>query len=208
MYIQPVTNSYAQPNFQGEANSSKKWIKRVLQKVMDKIPEITLKDNPALRDKLQKIDSKISEPATNRLIMGATAMMTQPWIDYYNHRVDDETRTVARNRTIAKIIAGTFVGMLVRGACYKLVGNMTKLDGTGKYSKALIPKEYIPEFTKYAKKLSNHRSSLATLIAIIAMCFTNFACDAPLTTFLTNRANERSAARKEEKQKMKEVVYA
>ena len=88
----------------------------------------TFKDDKDTINKCIEGDKTLSNPAKNRLIMGATALLTQPAIDYYNHRVDDETRTVSRNRTIAKILAGTTVGIAVRGSCYKLVEKMTNLN--------------------------------------------------------------------------------
>ena len=51
-----------------------------------------------------------------RLILGATALATQPFIDLNNKDVDEETRKISAARTIAKIIAGTTVGVLVRYA--------------------------------------------------------------------------------------------
>ena len=49
-----------------------------------------------------------------RIILGATALATQPFFDYYNKNVDEDTRKVSTARTIAKIIAGTAVGIAVR----------------------------------------------------------------------------------------------
>ena len=124
MNIQPVTyNAYA-PDFQGNSGSSKKFLDRALQFVMNKLPEISLKETDSLRSALQKVDEKMSKPMQNRLIMGGTAILTQPFIDYHNHKVDDETRTIAKNRTIAKIIAGTAVGAFVRDKCFKAIEKM------------------------------------------------------------------------------------
>ena len=138
--------------------------------------------------------------------MGATALATQPAIDYYNHKVDQETREISRNRTIAKILVGTLVGIIVRGSCYKLVQKMTDLVGKGKYSKALIPQKYYDEFFKNPKLLENYRSALSTGSAICAMCFTNFAIDAPLTVRATNKFNAMTKAKNEKKKQ--EVIYA
>lgn len=97
----------------------------------------------------------MSRPAENRGIMGATALLTQPAIDASNHKVDKETRRVSVNRTIAKIIAGTGVGMfVVRGPIYKGILSMTNIKGNSKFSKALLPKNIlknsmtIPNFLK------------------------------------------------------------
>ena len=40
-----------------------------------------------------------------RLLLGATALATQPFIDMHNKNVDKETRMMSVARTIAKIIA-------------------------------------------------------------------------------------------------------
>ena len=187
MKIQPESNNIAMTgwNWQSFKNSIK-------QKVIDVVPEATVKGGAEHIDKWKKIDDWVSKPAENRLIMGATALVTQPVIDYNNHKVDEETRRVSRNRTIAKILAGTTVGMIVRGSCYKLVGKMTDVNGKGKYSKFLLPESYINKFARDTKILKNYRSALSTAVAILAMCFTNFAIDAPLTVFLTNKFNAKT----------------
>ena len=50
------------------------------------------------------------------MILGATALATQPVIDLKNKEVDEETRMTSVARTIAKIVAGTIVGVVVRYA--------------------------------------------------------------------------------------------
>ena len=207
MYILPVTNNSYSPNFSGKANP-KNIFNRALEKIMDVLPNAELKDDSSKREIKRKIDETLSKPAQNRLIMGLTALLTQPWIDYFNHRVDEDTRKVARNRTIAKIIAGTTVGMIVRGSCYKLVEKTTDIEAKGKNSKRLIPKKYMEEFLHDAHKLKNYRNALSTIVAIIAMCFTNFLIDAPVTRYLTNKFNAKTEAKKEVKQKAEEVLYA
>lgn len=167
-------------------------MKNLKQSILDSLPNADLNFDKKTFERLRSIDKKISRPAENRAIMGVTALATQPLIDTYNHKVDEETRIVSRNRTIAKILAGTLVGIAVRGASYNIVEKMTNLKGGKRYSKALIPKAQIDYFKKYSSKLSNYRSALSTTIAILAMCFTNFAIDAPLTVYLTNKFNQKS----------------
>lgn len=167
--------------------------KKIEQKLVDIIPEKTFKDGAKRIDNYDKYGSFIARPDINRLIMGATALATQPAIDYYNHRVDEETRVVSRNRTIAKVIACTSVGVMVRGTCFRLVNRMTDINGTKKFSKALLPEKYIEPLTKFAQKLANHRNTVSTVLALMVMTFTNFLLDAPLTAYLTNRFNEQSA---------------
>lgn len=199
MYIQ---SNFDNVNMCGSNKNFGFW-KRLKQKTLDKLPERTFNDNGKI-DKWNKIDGFISHPAQNRLIMGATALVTQPAIDYYNHKVDEETREVSKNRTLAKIIAGTAVGILVRGSSYELVKRMTDVKGKGKgnpknkFSRALLPTKFYRELAKKNRKLINYRNALSTSIAILAMCVTNFVLDAPLTVFLTNYFNEKNV-KKEEK---------
>ena len=176
---------------------SDKW-KKIKQYLFDKIPNATLDDAADKLTRRAKFDKWMSKPAENRAIMGVTAMITQPTIDYYNHRVDEETREVARNRTIAKILVGTLVGIVVRGSCYRLVNKMTDLSGKSKNSMALIPKKFIEDFKNNPKFLENYKSALSTGTAIAAMCFTNFAIDAPLTVWLTNKLIADTKAKKKQ----------
>lgn len=206
MYIQPITNNEISMHGKGKPpknGSLKSRWKNLKQKIVDKLPEITIKDGNGRIDKWNKVNDIISRPAENRLIMGATAILTQPVIDSFNKRVDEDTRTVSRNRTIAKIIAGTSVGILVRGSCYKLIGKLTDINGKNKLNKSLLPKNFLNEIRSNQTFLKNHRSTLSMLAAIIAMCFTNFLLDAPLTVYLTNKLNARSEA---QKAKEKEVT--
>lgn len=174
--------------------------KHPTQRILDVIPEYTKKESAQKLERWKKIDEIISKPAENRGIMGATAILTQPAIDYYNNKVDEETRLVSRNRTIAKIIAGTLVGMfVVRGPIYKLITKMTDIKGKSKYSKYLLPQKYINEISQNEKFLKNYRSALSMSLALGAMCFTNFLLDAPFAMFITNKLNKMSHV--EEKRK-------
>ena len=190
MNIQPI--QYNSVSMQGKKDSSWNRIKRrIAQKVLDTLPSHTQKESARCRDEWNKIDNWISKPAQNRALMGVAAIITQPAIDYHNHKVDEETRRISRNRTIAKIIAGTCVGILVRGSAYKAVVSMTNIGGKSKSSKALLPKKFLGEISKNEKFLKNYRNALSSSLAILAMCVTNFVLDAPLTVFLTNKLNEK-----------------
>lgn len=197
MNIQPINNSIS---MQGNQNNFWNSLKRrVSQKAVDAVPKHTVKESAKKIEAWEKIDGFMSRPAENRGIMGATALLTQPAIDYHNHKVDEETRRVARNRTIAKVVAGTGVGMfVVRGPIYKAIQSMTNIQGNSKYSKTLLPKKYLKEIADNPKFLKNYRSALAMAIALGAMCITNFVLDAPLTAFLTNYLNEKTEAKDEQ----------
>ncbi len=193
MYIQPNENNINMTGWSDFTGACRKAKNRVKQAMIDVIPEATIKESAKKIELWKKIDDIISRPAQNRAIMGATALITQPAIDYCNHKVDDETRRVSRNRTIAKIIAGTCVGIVVRGSCYKLVKMMTDPKGASKFSKAFIPKAHLNEALDVPKFLKNHTNACSSLAAVLAMCFTNFAIDAPLTVYLTNKFNGKRA---------------
>ncbi len=182
MYIQ--TNDSI--NMRGAKNSG--FWKRLKQKALNALPNSTIKD-PKDIEKYKKINTSISHPAKNRLIMGTTAIVTQPTIDFFNRDVSEDTRKVSRNRTIAKIIIGTLVGMAVRGSCYDIVKRTTVLNGNKKFSKAMLPPKYIKNFEEESQQLDNYRNALSTFLAMVAMSFTNFLVDAPLTLLLTNYFN-------------------
>ena len=170
-----------------------KFIKKIEQIILNLLPKKTFSESAKKLDGYEKYGGFVARPDVNRAIMGVTALATQPAIDYYNHRVDEETREVSRNRTIAKIIACTSVGVLVRGACYKLVDAMTRPDGMKKWNKKLLPSVNFD-----LKKLGTHKSVISTFTALAVMTFTNFLLDAPLTVYFTNKLNARTAKKKKE----------
>lgn len=199
MNITPVnSNDVSMQGNNKNPNWLRRQIRRVGQKLLDMSPTHTSKDDRETIKKWNNTKDWVSHPMWNRGIMGATALLTQPSIDYYNHRVDDETRVVSRNRTIAKIIAGTLVGMfVVRGPVHKIVEKMTDITGKKKYSQWLLPKKYIQQLKNNKASLTNYKFTLAMLMALLAMCITNFALDAPFTIILTNIFNEKSGVGKQ-----------
>ena len=120
-----------------------------------------------------------------RLALGTTAIITQPIIDAHNKDVDEKTRKVSVARTIAKIIAGTTTGFLIRYACIKSIKALSH-----------IPKPELSEFRSLftpegitnnkTDAFEQYRNAMGTVLALIIMTFTNFLIDAPLTKFLTN----------------------
>lgn len=139
-----------------------------------------------------------------RIILGATALATQPFIDLNNKDVDEETRKISAARTIAKIIAGTTVGVIVRYAGIWAANRYSKFekvfaDADKKIVEKIIPDKkngfLTPAFAKntifpisdaeLTKRMTRYRKAMGTLLATIAMVATNFLCDAPLTKYLT-----------------------
>ncbi len=210
MNIYPIDNNVSMQGKSKNPNWFIKQYRRAGQWFLDKSPSHTAKESKKSIENWDKTTRWVSDPMWNRGILGATALLSQPAIDYYNHRVDDETRTVSRNRTIAKIVAGTLVGMfVVRGPVYKLVEKMTNIKGTDKYSKLLLPQKYLEQLKNKPHKLNNYRATLAMALALGAMVFTNFLLDAPLTIIFTNLLNEKSGLKAKEKKSkdvMKEVA--
>lgn len=213
MNIQPISNSITMqakpPSSKGGKGSD--IIDKVKQSVLDLFSTTTFKDDASRISKIKKRDSDMSHPAINRAIMGFTAIILQPTIDWFNKSVDEDTRRISVCRTVAKIIAGTTVGILVRGSCHKIVEKMTNLEGTAKNSKALIPKAFLERFKNSETLLKNYRSALSTGAAILAMCFTNFAFDAPFTIKLTNKfkkISDQMIAKSQAKEEEKKVEVA
>jgi len=123
--------------------------------------------------------------AEQRLILGASALMSQPFIDSRNKNVDEKTRKVSVARTIAKIVAGTTTGFLIRKGCIKGIKALSQPNKAG------IPR-YKTFFTPLGIKdtttdaFMQYRNAMGTIVALVVMMFTNFIIDAPLTRFLTN----------------------
>lgn len=137
-----------------------------------------------------------------RLLLGATALATQPFIDYRNKDVDDNTRMISVARTLAKIVAGTIVGVLVRRGGIGLVEALGKkkftYDAKG-FVEKITPESkkdiFTPKFLKvkncteeeFERRYSAYIKAMGTMFATVAMIFTNFAIDAPLTRVLTRK---------------------
>ena len=156
------------------------------QKIYNNIPNKVI-DSPKLLKGIQWAGKNISSPG-NRLILGVSALMSQPFIDLHNKKIDEDTRKVSALRTIAKIIAGTSTGVLIRLGCIKTIKYLTDTsEGASKLEKFLLPNKELTRDLKAFDNLKQYRNSLGTLISLGVMVFTNFLIDAPLTKFLTNR---------------------
>lgn len=149
---------------------------------------------------ITRIGEVINSPQ-QRLLLGATALATQPFIDLSNKQADKETRAVSVARTIGKIIAGTIVGVAVRAGSISAIkhfsgAELKTVDGITKICKKSNKDIFVPIFAKirpniteidFAKEYKNYTNALGTVVATIAMIFTNFLIDVPLTKFITDK---------------------
>lgn len=153
------------------------------------LPKITI-SGENFNKAIDYIGKEFSSPE-NRLILGASALMTQPFIDGCNKKVDEDTRKVSVARTVAKILAGTFTGYFVRKGCIKAIDAFTKLPAeiNDKTTLKNFRMLFTPNDAKIGilKDLHHYKSALGTVLSLFVMTFTNFAVDAPLTKFLTNK---------------------
>lgn len=140
--------------------------------------------NEGVINGIKKTGEKISS-AEQRLILGASALMSQPFIDGRNRNVDEETRKVSVARTISKIIAGTLTGYFIRKGCIKGIKALSHVpaEGVPKWKTIFTPKG-IKDNTTDA--FMQYRNAIGTVAALVVMMFTNFLIDAPLTRALTN----------------------
>jgi len=136
------------------------------------------------------IGRNISSPQ-NRLILGASALMSQPFIDLHNRKVDEDTRKVSAARTVAKIIAGTLTGFFVRYGCIKAIDYCSmlpsQLAASTKHKRLRMLFTPDSALTGVLKDLNQYKKALGSFVALLVMLVTNFAIDAPLTKYLTNK---------------------
>lgn len=158
------------------------------QRVLNWLPNTECK-NPKTTQFFKSTGENISS-AEQRLILGASALMSQPFIDAHNRNVDEKTRKVSVARTIAKIIAGTTTGFIIRKGCIKGIEAMSQIhkEGIPYYKTIFTPNGILDNMTDAFKQ---YRNAMGTIVALIVMMFTNFAIDAPLTKFLTNKLVKR-----------------
>ena len=173
------------------------WSK-YMNKLLSKIKSVELGEKA--QKTLEWTNKQISSPE-QRLILGVTALATQPYIEGHNKRVDRKTKKVAIARTVSKIIAGTLVGVCVRKASIKAISKYSDYT-TKNISDALTKQgEKIVEGLKADKnslftpskmenctlqKIANYRNAIGTYLGLVISLFTNLLIDAPLTNILSN----------------------
>lgn len=143
--------------------------------------------NPKTIKCIEWIGKNLSS-AENRLILGASALLSQPFIDASNKNVDDETRRYSVCRSIAKIVVGTATGYTIRKLSIKAIAACSKLSSEIKPDMRFkkLRQFLTPTLKSTAEELSQYKNTLGTIMGLGIMVFTNFLIDAPLTKALTN----------------------
>ena len=137
-------------------------------------PIVQLGDKPMRF--LSNLATKIAGPE-NRLILGVSALASQPFIDYYNKNVDKETRKYSVCKTIAKILVGTTVGVIVRALAIKYSANLLKIVDVSKT---------VPDALRNKQTRKILQNTIGDVLGLGICVFTNFLIDAPLTKLGTN----------------------
>ena len=179
---------------------------RVQQAFYDCVPNFSV-GSEKWQKRIKWVGSEISSPE-NRLILGVTALMSQPFIDANNKSVDEETRKVSVCRTIAKIIAGTTTGVLIRYGCIDAINKWSKLptsvDKLGQKVKLTgLNTLFSPSNAGHdlCEAVKQYRKTLGTILSLFVMSITNFVIDAPLTKYLTNKFIEHNGGVKHDTSK-------
>jgi len=181
------------------------WAGTTLAKIIEHIFNVFPTKMTVKGDKkvacLNFIGKNISSPE-NRLIMGVTALVSQPAIDLYNKDVDEKTRKVSCSRTAAKIIAGTITGVSIRYGTIGFIKRLAKVPKVGEKLKSIekiltpsnidIAKFQNPKTQMIEKNYhEQYCNTLGTLLGLVVMLYTNFAWDIPLTKYFTNVFNKK-----------------
>ncbi|GBF23454.1 hypothetical protein tpqmel_0858 [Candidatus Gastranaerophilus sp. (ex Termes propinquus)] len=130
--------------------------------------------------------------------MGAAALAIQPVIDFRNKDMPDETKATSVARTVGKIIAGTLVGFTVRKGCIITMSKMAQKGLEGQSLKGLekLKTLFTPDFSKVPEGLKNgnwdtfhgnYQKAMGTILATVAMLFTNFLVDVPISKYITKK---------------------
>lgn len=129
--------------------------------------------------------------AEQRLLVGVSGVLMQPWIDLHNKNVDKETRIYSACKNCAKAFVGSITGFFIRKGCIKFVNHLI--------DKGMLLPSDTSGIKHYTQKVKNYGGALGTGLAIIVMMATNFLIDAPLTQLLSSKIYDKSTGGKEKK---------
>lgn len=139
--------------------------------------------------------------ADQRFITGVTALALQPMFDLHNKKSDEDTRTIAACKSVAKGIACPLSGVTIRALFLKKAPKLCqKVESIFHPTNGLADEEIsnlAKLFPKALKKtadgwhfeqdyMSKYENSVGNVLAVFVLLFTNFLFDAPVTKKLTN----------------------
>jgi hypothetical protein len=171
----------------------------ITEKIVNKIPKYELNGERA-ESIIHWFGQNISTPE-NRLLIGVSALATQPFIDLYNKEVDEKTRLVSCARTLGKTISGIITGVTVRAAFINIAKRYSELESVkSKSLKRLFTPPNAPEKMTYAYR--QYQNAVGMFLAVLGLIITNFAVDAPLTNVLTNYFNKKFEGKEDSKKSL------
>lgn len=194
---QTLGHANSSPAFEGKTEVGKSLYRKYEDSIIDKIFKFKwIPKDKVVSEKAENFYNVLGKGKThhNRLIIGAFAFLTQPWIDLFNPDVDKETKKMSFVRTMAKITVGTATGFAVRWGCSEWMKKFTKTEkelGSAKNIKKatlFMPtdKKAVELLNKSKTLMGHHRNVIGTFVAIFVMMIT----DPPLTVFMTNLFNK------------------
>lgn len=176
------------------------YINQQVSKQADRLPPFT---TPAFRAVDQFIKNTGGMDGwQQRGVLGAAAILTQPFIDLNNKNVDPETRKYSAVKTAVKICIGTGMGVLTRylfGTA--LVKNpqfitqntekLTQLVNQGKIKQEVISKiKTIKPFIEIpeGKNIDEFQKGVSLFVGCIGTVISTIFVDKPLTNPIMNTA--------------------
>lgn len=155
----------------------------VIGKIVNRCPKREF--NGGRGEKIINYFDKFISVPQNRLLIGVSALASQPFIDLFNQKVDEKTRIVSCARTLGKIVSGTITGFTIRAGFVKLVKNYSVVNklGVKNVKRFFTPSNAVVD-TNHAYK--QYQNAAGTLLAVAGIMVSNFLIDAPLTNFITN----------------------
>lgn len=139
------------------------------------------------------------------IIMGATALVFQPYINRKNNRLDQDTKDMAVARSIGKNIAGNFFDFVTRVGAFFAVVKLSNYKTNDVKNDEDIVKELIPKNQKkdiftpnlgnkfaprskreFLKDYKSYRLAMGALLATGVAVFIKTTVELPLTKKLTD----------------------